>query len=310
MGTQGMQNVLYYIGALTSTYAFFRTCKFLHSQLRPSQLPRYLHGGNKDVWALVTGASDGIGQGFAQELCRQGFNVILHGRNKQKLEKVAAGLVSEYPSRQTQLFVADAGSPDTFDNSLDMIKELNLTVLVNNVGGEGHLRTAFMPLHELTSEELETTINLNLGFTTQLTRALLPTLIRNEPSLVLNTGSVTVMGFPWLVAYSASKGFLASFSRALRTEMVAIGKDVRVHNLVVGSVSSGTRKVKTDPFCPSSRALAKAALRRAGAGSVNMVPWLGHRLQLFFLGMLPETLVQRSFIKAIIRESEGMRKLG
>ena len=144
-----MQNTFSYIDVLKSIYALVHACKFVYSQLRPSRLPRYLHG-NKEVWALGTGASDGVGEDFAPELCRQGFNVILHGRNEQKLEKVAASLARDYPSHKTRLFIANISVPASFDEILDIVKDLNLIVLINNVGGLGHLRSPFVFLQEHT----------------------------------------------------------------------------------------------------------------------------------------------------------------
>lgn len=68
--------------------------------LRPSKLPRYLHTKNSQpAWALVTGASDGIGKAFAHSLAEAGFNVVIHGRNPSKLAVVLAELESTYPLR-------------------------------------------------------------------------------------------------------------------------------------------------------------------------------------------------------------------
>ena len=306
-----IQKAFYYIGVLTSTYVLLRACKFFYYRLRPSRLPVYLQG-SKEAWALVTGASDGIGEVFAHELCCQGFNLILHGRNKQKLEKVAASLAKSCPSRQTRLFIADASIPASLDGTvMNIVKDLKLTVLVNNVGGVGHLRAgSFMPLEEGTQEEVEDTINLNVLFTTQLTRILLPTLIRNEPSLMINTGSITSMGMPWLVTYSASKGFLASFSQALQSELLGDGRDIRVHYLAAGAFASNAHKVTPDLFTPDGRTLAKEALRRAGSGPVIMVPHLGHALQAVFLSMLPERLLQTTFIRSLKAKAERVRKSG
>jgi 17beta-estradiol 17-dehydrogenase / very-long-chain 3-oxoacyl-CoA reductase len=64
---------LYYLGLITAGYLTLIVGSFLHHYLRPSSLMQYKHGA--ESWALITAASDGIGLGFAKELCRKGFNV-------------------------------------------------------------------------------------------------------------------------------------------------------------------------------------------------------------------------------------------
>jgi short subunit dehydrogenase-like uncharacterized protein len=79
--------------------------------LYPSALHRYLcdRDGRK-TWAQVTGASDGIGEGFVNELCSHGFNVVLHGRNAEKLTRVQEALRAEYPKSEVHIAIADTGS--------------------------------------------------------------------------------------------------------------------------------------------------------------------------------------------------------
>src|SRR5436309_12610648 len=79
--------------------------------LYPLTIDHYLrnHQGEK-TWALVTGSSSGIGEGIAYELCSHGFNVVLHGRNDEKLSRVQASLLAEYPKVQVRKVIADAGS--------------------------------------------------------------------------------------------------------------------------------------------------------------------------------------------------------
>ena len=79
--------------------------------LYPSTLDRYLRDYQEEKsWALVTGSSDGIGEGIAHELCSRGFNVVLHGRNAEKLSRVQASLLAGYPKVQIRKVIADAES--------------------------------------------------------------------------------------------------------------------------------------------------------------------------------------------------------
>ena len=257
-------------------------------------------------WALITGASDGIGYGFAQELLSRGCNVILHGRNQAKLEKCSAALLTAYPARQTKLFVADAstGSMDA-DALLTLVAGLNLTVLVNNVGGTHPLSEPFKAAPEYTDAEVAQVINLNAGFTTLVTKTLLPVLAHRTPALVLNIGSLSYLGGPWVSVYAGTKAYLMSYSIALAAEMLADGRDVTVHAVLVGAVSTAGLNRKTSFFIPSARVMAAATLDRAGAGGVFITPFWPHALQAFALQMLPQSIVQRVLIKAISRLKDG-----
>jgi 17beta-estradiol 17-dehydrogenase / very-long-chain 3-oxoacyl-CoA reductase len=99
------------IGTAVLLYAAYSCVSFGFSLLRPSQLHRYARSGN-GAWALVTGASDGIGLAFVHELLNRDFNVLLHGRNKSKLEKLRDELTKKYPKLSLEIAVADASQYD------------------------------------------------------------------------------------------------------------------------------------------------------------------------------------------------------
>ena len=146
----------------------------------------------------------------AHELASSGFNVIIHGRNPAKLSAVAASLKSSFPARTFRTLVADAASfPQTnaaFEELLAPLQSLNITVLINNVGNHGGVTDRPMrTVADWNAEELEALVNLNLSFTLQLTRALLPLLKRCEPALIVNCGSVAEAGIPYIAPYSGTK---------------------------------------------------------------------------------------------------------
>ena len=286
-------HVLYYTGALTGAYVIRNAVSFFYPYLRPSSLHRYLrdHQGQKS-WALITGASDGIGLGFAQELCAHGFNVILHGRNAEKLSGVRARLAAEYPKVEIRTIIADAASPtlSSIDDIVASLQDVYLTVLINNVGGTHGLDPDWKTVEAHTGKEVDNVINTNLRFATHLTRALLPTLERNEPSLILNTGSLAETGIPWVSVYSATKAYMNAFTNALGLELKGLKRDIEVLGITAGSVKSGQNAGKPSLMVPDGLTMARAALAKVGCGRANVRAYLPHALQFAALDALPVSL--------------------
>ena len=104
--------------------------------LRPTDTYRkYLTGPRP--YALITGATDGIGKALAKELYDKGFNLIVHGRNEEKILSVIDELKSSsFSGRVVRYFVADASRDDVdFEEIARRFEGLNITLMVNNVGG-------------------------------------------------------------------------------------------------------------------------------------------------------------------------------
>ncbi len=126
--------VLTAVGALVSAGQLYRFWSFLWLYfLRPSSVHRYIYG--PAPYALITGASDGIGKEVAKELYKRGFNLILHGRSEAKVRRVVQEIKAT-GSRDVKYFLASAEDPNVnFEKLLAQYKSLNITLLVNNVGG-------------------------------------------------------------------------------------------------------------------------------------------------------------------------------
>ena len=127
------------IGLATTAYFVQRSVSFVwFYYLRPSSLHKFLQG--KESYALITGASDGIGRALAQELYGRGFNLILHGRNEAKLKGVIEDIraSTKGAGRDIRYFIASADVADVdFNKIVDPFKALHITLLINNVGGGG-----------------------------------------------------------------------------------------------------------------------------------------------------------------------------
>jgi 17beta-estradiol 17-dehydrogenase / very-long-chain 3-oxoacyl-CoA reductase len=123
------------IGAVLSLTYIYRFVNFIWIYfLRPSSVHKYLYDS---PYAIVTGASDGIGKALAKELYDNGFNLILHGRNEEKTKKVVEEIrASGGGKRDVRYFLADAGDPShDFEKMVEQFRGLNITLVVNNAGG-------------------------------------------------------------------------------------------------------------------------------------------------------------------------------
>ncbi|ETS87871.1 hypothetical protein PFICI_01699 [Pestalotiopsis fici W106-1] len=319
------------VGILTILGCLVKIFNLLALYLRPSGLGRFIHKSrNGDrPWAMVTGATSGIGLAFAHELASHGFNVVIHGRNHDKLSRVLSQLQAAFPMQSFKSVIANAATMTrTADQSIssgkfemvdfkaiqESLSSINLTVLINNAGG-GHCGSptdpTCQPLRESSEDRIVGDFSLNGLFPLLLTRALLPDLMRNSPSLVMNISSVADKGLPLLTTYGASKSFIMTATRSLRLEMQMekdAQKDVEILGIRIGKVTeAGGHKEAANLLLPSAQTMAKAALARAGHDNGVVVGYWGHALQLLItqiIGLLPRSVEDNVLVKIMDQQRE------
>ncbi|KAK0631207.1 hypothetical protein B0T14DRAFT_501301 [Immersiella caudata] len=280
---------------------------FILPYVRPSKLHRYLHvKDGKPAWALVTGASDGIGKALSFELASQGFNVVLHGRNPAKLERVQRELETAHPNRSFRILIADATqcaqAPDTFKDIAHRLSDIHLTVLINNAGGTPILtEKLFKGVDEYTHKEIADTIALNATFPTMLWSTLVPSLSQNAPALILVVGSLASNGLPLVAPYGSSKSYLRTLSESLAQEMIIAGRDIEVLHVGLGTVT-GVSGIWTPPslFVPHATTMAKAIMGRVGCERVDVVPYWPHAVQIMGTVLLPGWMKGMIFRKVMV----------
>ena len=299
--TPKLKKPLAALGGLWASYHLYKLASFtwLHF-LRPSSLHRYkkVDSDQDAAWALVTGASDGIGKGFAEELCHRGFNVILHGRNEQKLNGVKADVQRRWPAVQVRHLILDAASSTGDEAKLraavEELKDVNLKVLVNNVGGGADENPLFRALQNQTNERVNMFIDVNAGFATQLTRLLLPQLIKQQPALVINVSSgVAELPVPYISILSGCKAYNTAWSRSMQGEMWAEGHDIEFLTILMGTVATERTKRTENLMQPSSRKMASSSLDAVGCGKTEIWAYWGHALQFALLPLLPTSVVEK-----------------
>lgn len=161
----------------------------------------------------LTGASSGIGKAIAHELAGAGANLILIGRDEERLTQVQQTLGGTH-----QALVADISTEDGRQSIVEACQgmESGLDILVNAAGVEG-----FTGFEDMSDEKITNIIHINLTSTIILTKALLPILRKNRESQIVNIGSAFAgIAFPGFTVYSASKFGLRGFTEALRRELM------------------------------------------------------------------------------------------
>jgi 17beta-estradiol 17-dehydrogenase / very-long-chain 3-oxoacyl-CoA reductase len=286
---------------------------YLYTSGLPKYLRQHTDGGNS--WALVTGASDGIGLALCSELSARGFNIVLHGRNAAKLERVSSELSKKHPERQFRSVTADASSfsPADIDRIMKQVADIPLTILINNVGGTAPLSSNFKHFEDTTPAEMMALYSLNVQFPLQLTRALLPQLQHQQaPTLVMTCGSQSQIGQPFIAAYSGCKGALHAWNRALEAEQHDAGSQVEILEVVVGGTY--TQQLQKDKnfsaglFMPTAEKMAAAILARVGHGHISVVPYFWHLVQAGPLYTLLPVTVADSVIAGILKPNVEARR--
>ncbi|KAF1994683.1 NAD(P)-binding protein [Amniculicola lignicola CBS 123094] len=276
----------------------------------PLPLIHYLYSSGLPHWALVTGASDGIGRALCSELSMRGFNVVLHGRNEAKLVRAREQLEAAQPNRHFRTVTADATvfSKEDIDRIVAKVADIPLTILINNVGGTAPLSSNFKHFQDTTSEEIQALYSLNVQFPLQLTRAVLPQLQKQQkPTLVLTCGSQAYIGQAYVAAYSGCKGALHAWNRGLATEQREAHSKVEILEVVIGGTY--TQQLQKDAqfsaglFMPTAETMARAILARVGHGHRSVTPYFWHFVQTGSLYALLPASVADSVIANILKPS-------
>ncbi|MBS0204621.1 MAG: SDR family oxidoreductase [Planctomycetes bacterium] len=167
-------------------------------------------------WALVTGASSGLGEEFARQLASRGMHLVLVARRQDMMEKLAAELHLQHGTR-CQVISADLSDPAEPKRVLDEIaaREITIELLVNNAG--------FGIVGEVGNVDLDRSlemIRLNVSALTELTYRLLPGMLERGRGAILNVSSLSAFQpVAYMGVYAASKAFVLHFSEALHCEL-------------------------------------------------------------------------------------------
>lgn len=244
-------------------------------------------------WALVTGASAGIGRALAEELAASGTNLVLTARRRDRLEQLASTLGNKHGVR-TEIVVADLARPEAPGQIYTFLKGkgIEIELLVNNAGFG-----AYGAFHESElSRDLEM-VQVNCAAVVKLTRIFLPEMVARKHGDILIVASVAgYQAVPYISLYAATKAFDLNFA-------VGIAEEVRRHGVHVcalcpGSTTTEFREVAGQPprtfrGAETAEKVARVALNALAKGKSSVISGFNNRINVEGQRLTPRRLVTR-----------------
>lgn len=247
-------------------------------------------------FALITGASKGIGKAIAETLAARGYDLLLVARSADLLEEVSKEIQTA-SKRNCQWLALDLTGSQSAEAVFDWCNKNNfaVSVLVNNAG-----YGLSGPFEKYSPQEHADMLQLNIITLTKLTRFLLPILRQQPAGYILNIGSsASYQAVPFLSAYAGSKSYVLNFSRGLYQEFKNTNLSVTcicpgpTDTNFVNRANVGTKGQKAaERFNMTPHAVAQIAVDSLFRRRPEVIAGGMNKLSAFFAWLLPKTLVE------------------
>jgi hypothetical protein len=246
-------------------------------------------------YALVTGSSKGIGKAIAESLAKRKYNLLLVARSEKLLQESAAEITQEYEV-DVKWLALDLSELTAATEVKKWVSQNNfpVSILINNAG-----YGLWGNFHELALEDQNNMLRLNVFTLVDLTYLMIPVLMLQPKSYILNTGSLAgYQAMATLNLYAASKALVNTFTRGLRYELK--DTNISVSLLSPGSVRTNfmeragihhlqkmSEKVSMDP-----EEIAAIAVKGMFDGKKEIMPGLVNRFSAAMVKILPKSLIE------------------
>jgi uncharacterized protein len=232
-------------------------------------------------WAIVAGASEGLGAAFAEELAKRGLNLILIARRLEKLEVLSNNLRNKYQIeiKYHSIDLADFAQTKDFVSRL----ETNIGLLVYNA--------AYSPIdyfENISEENLIKIVDVNIKTPLLLSKLVLTKMIeKRKGGIVLMSSLAGAQGSPKIATYAASKAFNVILAEGIWNELKNHGIDVIAS--CAGAITTpgykNAQNTKDAPGTLNANKVAEKTLNALGKGP-TIVPGFTNKMARFFMGRL------------------------
>ncbi|KAM7353654.1 hydroxysteroid dehydrogenase-like protein 1 isoform 2-T3 [Cochliomyia hominivorax] len=290
---------VYFVGLMTVILFLYDNFKSLISIIKSilepyfqPQLPQNLVD-KYGKWAVITGATDGIGKEYAKELAKQGVNVVLISRTKEKLIATSNEIETEYKVKTKWIAVDFAKGKEIYKHIEQELAGIPVGILVNNVG---KMYDYPDELENIPEDTLWDMININIAAVTIMTRMLIPHMKKQGKGAIVNLSSGSeLQPIPYMAVYAATKRYIRAFSLAIERELAEYNIDVQCVTplFVVTKMNQYSETVmKGNILIPSVKAYTRSLVFTLGK-TIETTGYWSHGLQYFVMKFSPEWLRTR-----------------
>lgn len=255
-------------------------------------------------WALVTGASSGIGVALARELARHEAKLVLTARRRERLDALAEELTAQ--GREVRVISADLTRPEDRQAIYDETagSGLEVEILINNAGLGHYGEFATLEL----DQELDQ-VRVNCEAVVHLTRLFVPQMVKRRRGWIMVLSSVaSFQPIPYLTTYAATKGFDRFFALGLAEELAPLG--IKVSALCPGPTESeffAVAKAHRDSGAGAmsgrrrqpAEEVARVGLEALAHGKRTKIPYFAGELSALAVRLLPIGLITFAIAKAM-----------
>jgi len=242
------------------------------------------------TWAIITGATDGIGKAYAQRMAKMGYNLLLISRSEDKLNKTKEEILAKHKKcSEVRVLAVDFTQNDIYDRLEATIGSLDdIHVLINNVGISYSYPEYFTQIPD-SQKLIESIINCNIISMTRIIELVLPKMEAKRRGVIINLSSYSASyPMPLLSLYASSKIYVDFLSRALQVEYA--NKGITIQSVLPAYVMTNMSKIRRSSLMvPTPQVYVDHALRTVGIESRTYGYW-PHKLQ----GFLQDSIISNT----------------